>query len=42
MAYNMLLKRCVDCPSDKPWFNGIKCASCPEQKYWNEDKLICD
>lgn len=32
---------CVDCPKDRPYFDGEKCSACATGTYWDVTKLKC-
>ena len=34
--YDENQKKCVDCPSDKPVFDGTKCVPCPKNNYYRK------
>ena len=31
----------MNCPSDKPTFDGIKCTECPNNTYYDQSILEC-
>ena len=41
MIYDLVEKKCVDCPADKPKFDGMKCVACVLPKYWNATQEDC-
>jgi hypothetical protein len=42
MIYDLSQKKCADCPSSNPYFDGIKCTSCVSPTYYNKKSKTCD
>lgn len=40
--YDLVNKKCIDCPKDTPIFNGSQCIACPSEKVYNSSSKKCE